>query len=171
MKNIRKIFCLGIVLLSITSVKANAATLNSQIQPSDEINIEVSKDELERNSVQVSAVDGRTVDREAYVTYNGKRDSNGNSFSYSLTIKIPYTTYEDSSGKCIYSVDDDGISSYLSSNSSVREYQQSYATSKINKGGNSATIKGYGQVFVGWNNFSSAHDVDFKVTIYPNSGR
>lgn len=176
MKNILKTLSAIAIITTISSVGASAATINSESTKNDpiKVNLNYNIDDLQKNSIGIMSIDGKIVKRLATMNYSGTIDQDGNSYKYSLTIEIPYETYEDNEGKSIYSVDDDNIASYLKNTATFRKYEQDYAYSKINSSGSSATIKGFGtttlQVQVQGVGVNIQRDVDFSVTIRPTSG-
>ncbi|MBN1059222.1 hypothetical protein DVV81_11540 [Clostridium botulinum] len=158
----------------ILGTNVNAAEVN-EIAKADPIKVDITlnTDQLDMYS-KLRSVDGRVVNRTAYMPYEGTVTSDGTRYKYSLIIEIPYSTYEDMMGKSIYSVDDNGITSYLNKNFSVTKYKQSYAYSSISSNKGSATIKGFGQatfqLSVNGIGYTSQNDIDFKVNITPGSG-
>jgi hypothetical protein len=178
MKNIKRIVSLVLVSMSLSGIGASAATIDSkEITPIKNSNstvpINITLQDIKNSSkIIVDSIPEKLVDRVAYLTYKGTKDSSGNSFSYSLTIEVPYTTFEDNNGKIIYSVDDSNIVAYLSNYASFSTFKLSYASSSKNSSGSRATIKGFGDVSgsysVGGVTFNSNHQVNFSVTLLPS---
>lgn len=161
---------IGVTMFQVSS---SAATIdaNDKFLVNNEVKaIEFSLEELNQNSV-VKSVDGKLVDREANIECNGTTTVLGQTVKFKMELEIPYTTYEDSTGKFIYSVDDDNIVSYLKSNNSLIGYKQGYAYSKISKDKKSAKILGYGTATASLGPANTSVNLDISTNIYPTSGK
>lgn len=174
MKNtLIKICSLIALMTSIFSTSASATIVNDESN-NIPIVMNLSLYDLEKNS-ETKSIDGKIVNKIAYMPYTATIKKSGLSIPYKLTIEIPYTTYEDQSGKSIYSVDDNNIASYLNYTATLQKYSQDYAYSQINSSKTSAKILGFGKVTAnGTIDGIGIHEiinVDFNVTIKPTSGK